>query len=331
MITSSASRSLLRVSTRCGRSARTAPRSYASYALWKTNHINDEVDVSKAAFFDAFESNASLRGVSYDIGEDLTIQSVRTPWLTLFNILVYLQQNVVYSLSFAADSLETDLASDDTFPLLDDIMMRQLLHSYSTHSLPSSSTAREIRNKLPPHLNLSNLEPFELDAKDSLPDLEQDTQSLTPSGYQPLPKTTNDIDQDKLDNMTRAIVITDVKSPFRITQVNTAWEGLCGYKREECKGRSLGPLLQGPDTDWSAVSALLSQLFAGEEASVVLTNYTKTGRKFRNRITVGPVRDEMGKTVSFVGVLREVKEGDEGISGEYDRLRKEAAQLPFVA
>jgi PAS domain S-box-containing protein len=238
----------------------------------------------------------------------------------------------VYSLSFANNSLETDLASDDTFPLLDDLMMRQLLHSYSTHSLPSSTTAKEMRNKLPPHLNLSNLEPFELNAKDSLPGLESETHNVTPSGYgQPLPKTVHDIYSSRLDSDPRAMVVTDIKSPFRITQVNTAWESLCGYKREECKGKSLGPLLQGPDTDWMAVSALLSNLFAGEEASVVLTNYAKSGRRFRNLVRVGPVKDEMGKTVNFVGVLRELKESDKDVSQEYDELRRETSKLPFVA
>lgn len=211
-------------------------------------------------------------------------------------------------------------------------MMRQLLHAYSTHSLPSSSAAREMRNKLPPHLNLSNLQPFDLTVKDSLPNLEQEVQSVvTPSGFQSLPKTVGDIDPVRLDGETRAIVVTDIKSPFRITHVNTAWEALCGYTREECKGKSLGRLIQGPETDWSAVSTLLSQLFAGEEASVVLTNYAKNGRRFRNRITVGPVKDEMGKTVSFVGVLRELKESEEDVSGKYDRLRRETAKLPFVA
>ncbi len=80
----------------------------------------------------------------------------------------------------------------------------------------------------------------------------------------------------------------------------------------------MGPLLQGPDTDWVAVSALLTHLFAGEEASVVLTNYTNHGRRFRrfrNLVTVGPVRDEMGKTVNLVGVLCELEEDEEG-SGE---------------
>ena len=74
-------------------------------------------------------------------------------------------------------------------------------------------------------------------------------------------------------------------------------------------------------------TAMLSKLLAGEEAGAILTNYAKSGRKFKNHIRVGPVVDEMGKTVNFVGVLREVK--DEGIFMNLSvggRL-----QLPFIS
>ena len=57
-------------------------------------------------------------------------------------------------------------------------------------------------------------------------------------------------------------------------------------------------------------TTMLSNLLAGEEARAVLTNYAKNGRKFRNCIRVGPIVDEMGKTVNFVGVLREMKDED---------------------
>jgi len=191
---------------------------------------------------------------------------------------------------------------------------------------------REIRNKLPPHLNLSNLESFDLDAKDSLPNLEGSISVTVPSAYnQPLPKTIHDINPSKLDEEARAIVVTDIKSPFYITQVNTAWESLCGYKREECKGKSLGPLLQGPDTDSIVISALLSNLLAGDDASAVLTNYTKCGRRFRNLVRVGSIRDEMGKTVNFVGVLRELKDNADDANEKNDRPRKETSELPFVS
>ena len=95
-------------------------------------------------------------------------------------------------------------------------------------------------------------------------------------------------------------------------------------------GISVGRLLQGPEPDMSKTTALLSKLLIGEEAGTVLTNYTKQGKKFKNNIRVGPIYNEMGKTVNFVGVLREMKDDDKengcnNVSVEGKR------QLPFMA
>jgi PAS domain S-box-containing protein len=120
----------------------------------------------------------------------------------------------------------------------------------------------------------------------------------------PLPRTL----QDALLPSSEAIVVTETKMPFRVFNVNEAWEGLCGYSNVESKGKSLGTLLGGKETDHCAVTALIHQLFVhGEEATTVLTNYTKDGRKFRNRLSVGPLYDEETNEVShFVGILKEV-------------------------
>lgn len=120
----------------------------------------------------------------------------------------------------------------------------------------------------------------------------------------PLPRTL----KDALGRSSEAIVITETESPFRIFSVNAAWEGLCGYTHVESKGESLGTLLGGEETETSAITALIHQLFVhGEEATTVLTNYTKDGRKFRNRLSVGPLYDEETNEVShYVGVLKEV-------------------------
>ena len=100
--------------------------------------------------------------------------------------------------------------------------------------------------------------------------------------------------------------MTEIQRPFRIVSVNEAWEGLCGYSSQESQGESLGKLLQGPETDQMTITSLLNQLMRGEEASAVLTNYTKNGRKFRNRLQVGPLYSDNGKISHFVGVLKEV-------------------------
>mmetsp|Transcript_71271 Transcript_71271/g.199877 ORF Transcript_71271/g.199877 Transcript_71271/m.199877 type:complete len:238 (-) Transcript_71271:167-880(-) len=119
----------------------------------------------------------------------------------------------------------------------------------------------------------------------------------------PLPRTM----EDALRSSSRAIVVTENTRPFRVCDVNKAWENLCGFSYVESKGRSLGELLKGPETDQLAVTSLLSQLLRGEEATTVLTNYTKDGRKFRNRLHAGPLYNEEGEISHFVGVLQEVQ------------------------
>jgi PAS domain S-box-containing protein len=113
--------------------------------------------------------------------------------------------------------------------------------------------------------------------------------------------------KDAFRHSSRAIVVTDIRRPFRVQDVNKAWENLCGYSYLEAKGQSLGALLGGQETDQLAISALLNQLMRGEEVTTVLTNYTKTGRKFRNRLQAGPIYDDNGGLTHFVGVLQEVK------------------------
>jgi len=120
----------------------------------------------------------------------------------------------------------------------------------------------------------------------------------------PLPHTMEDALRP---SSRRAIVITEKSAPFRVVNVNRAWEDLCGYSYVESKGKSLGELLQGPETDQVTATALVSTLLQGEEAGAVLTNYTKDGRSFRNRVRVGPIYDENNSVSHFVGVLQEMK------------------------
>jgi len=120
-----------------------------------------------------------------------------------------------------------------------------------------------------------------------------------------LPKTLTDAMRQK----SRAIVVTETSKPFRVVEVNETWEGLCGYTYSEARGQSLGKLLKGPNTNQVAATGLIVRLLNGEEGGAVLTNYTKEGREFRNRIRVGPLYDASGEHIThFVGVLEELKE-----------------------
>lgn len=227
--------------------------------------------------------------------------------------------------SLAYNSLDSDLLSDDTSRLLDALTLTHLPHHH-----PSEINAQVLRSRLPPQMKINDLGAavcLPKREKRTMPRMEMNDEEIASKSYtQPLPKTVNDIDSSNLNRDVRAIVVTETTTPFRVTEVNTSWENLCGYLRAECKGRSIGSLLDGPETDKMAATALISNLLQGEEAAVILTNYTKSGRKFKNYIRVGPVVDEMGKTIKFVGVLREVEEVEKGTI-----VAKSVAKLPFMS
>lgn len=262
------------------------------------------------------------------------------------------REHTVYSLSFAGDSSSIDPESNDdtTLSLIDDRMKRQLRNSYNALiSSPSANAIASAYEKIlhthtravPPQLLNLAADAEALRANErierTLPPLEGDDDDEEASDeyyhvQQPLPKTVDDISSSKkLDEDARAIVVTDIKNPFRIVAVNAAWEDLCGYRREECRGHALGPLLHGPETDAGTVTAMLSRLLAGEEAGAVLTNYTKDGKRFMNNIRVRPIVDEMGKTVNFVGVLREVKDDDNDEDNNFGGEWRTRMQLPFTS
>jgi PAS domain S-box-containing protein len=138
-------------------------------------------------------------------------------------------------------------------------------------------------------------------SKDQLRNYAKKIQTSIVPDNEPLPRTL----QDALRRSSRAIVITEAVKPFRIVNVNKAWENLCGYSYVEAKDMTLGSLLSGPETDRLTGTALVSQLLHGEEAGAILTNYTKDNRSFRNRIRVGPVMDG-SKVTHFVGVLQKM-------------------------
>jgi PAS domain S-box-containing protein len=135
------------------------------------------------------------------------------------------------------------------------------------------------------------------------PEPKSSSKNLAAVDDEPLPRTL----YDALSPSSKAIVVTETSKPFRVIDVNKAWEGLCEYSHVESKGKSLGDLLKGTETDPLAVTSLVSQLLKGEDATAVVTNYTKSGRKFRNRLHVGPLYDDRGSVTHFVGVLQEVQ------------------------
>lgn len=206
--------------------------------------------------------------------------------------------NMAYSLSYA--SPESDFTSPQIYAMLTDLQKRQLDHCDEasspewTHASASALAEYDTRRELLE-------EPEQLYFKEI----------YAKTDSQVLPATLHEA-QLVTD---QAVVITESTVPFRIVRVNEAWEGLCGYTQDEAHGKTLGDLLQGPETDVGAATALVDKLCHGMEAGAVLTNYAKGGRKFQNRIRVGTLKNQNDKVTHFVGVLKEIHEMSEKIVG----------------
>lgn len=209
-----------------------------------------------------------------------------------------LMSDLSYSLSHASDT------NDFENPMLLDTLnerMKTQLRNVTNHreeySLVDHTNPREVLDV--DHHYVFGSNPMSLNAHHS--DISQT------SNETPLPQNLFEatIPQDP-----RAIVVTEAAVPFRIVSVNDTWEQLCGYTPNECRGKTLR-IIQGPETNESAITNLMSKLLKGEEAGTLLTNYDKNGRKFLNRLRVGPLKNSLGQITHFVGVLKEVSEMDE--------------------
>ena len=74
-----------------------------------------------------------------------------------------------------------------------------------------------------------------------------------------------------------------------------------GYPLSELRGRN-PRLLQGPETETDAVSALHEAIDIWERVTVELWNYRRDGSRFRTRITIVPVPDSSGVINNWLGL-----------------------------
>ena len=100
------------------------------------------------------------------------------------------------------------------------------------------------------------------------------------------------------------MMITEAGRPFRIAHVNPAWELLCGYAAAEALGREAPALLHGPLTDRAAAMAFTRSIEeTGFPASMIVTNYTKSGEAFLNHVVTLPLRECGGPILYHAAIL----------------------------
>ena len=111
-----------------------------------------------------------------------------------------------------------------------------------------------------------------------------------------------------VESSTNGMLIVDAKhADLHIVYVNTAFERITGYTRQEAKGRNCR-FLQGEETDPSTVKRLRQAIAAESEVHVVIRNYRRGGAPFWNDLYVSPVRDDLGQVTHFIGVQNDISE-----------------------
>src|SRR5262249_19899702 len=90
------------------------------------------------------------------------------------------------------------------------------------------------------------------------------------------------------------IFITDASQPHNpIIYVNPAMTKVTGYSAQQILGRNFR-FLMGEDTDQPDLPALRSALAEGRECRVILRCYRQDATLFWNKLSMSPVRDELG-------------------------------------
>lgn len=80
----------------------------------------------------------------------------------------------------------------------------------------------------------------------------------------------------------KPMVMTLADEPYTIVQVNKLWEEMTGYKAEEVVGKTSCRILEGEETDPTAVEVLMNEIRFKRPASAMIINCKKNGERFRN-------------------------------------------------
>ncbi|WP_415403811.1 PAS domain-containing protein [Tateyamaria sp. SN3-11] len=136
-----------------------------------------------------------------------------------------------------------------------------------------------------------------------------------------MPDTIEQLLQDdkSFEGFSRAQISMLVTNPHLednpIVYVNQAFTRATGYARSASIGRNCR-FLQGEGTNKADVDRLRAGIEAEESVSVDIVNYRANGEPFLNRLIVAPVHDDAGKTQYFVGIQKELRQGEMSAGAE---------------
>lgn len=91
--------------------------------------------------------------------------------------------------------------------------------------------------------------------------------------------------------------------------INPEFSAMCGYTLDEVRGRKLGPLLQGPETDPAAVDRMRTALRELLPTREIIRNYHKNGTPYWVDIAITPIFNDAHELCWFVAKERELPNG----------------------
>jgi PAS domain S-box-containing protein len=121
-----------------------------------------------------------------------------------------------------------------------------------------------------------------------------------------------------LDVTAEGVTIADARLPDRpLIYANQGFERVTGYPASDVLGRNCR-FLQGPDSDPAVVAEIRAAVAEYRECTVEILNYRKDGTRFWNRLSIAPVRDDLGEVTHYIGIQSDVTARREA----EDRLRR---------
>jgi PAS domain S-box-containing protein len=101
-------------------------------------------------------------------------------------------------------------------------------------------------------------------------------------------------------NCLMILKVDEISYTQEIAHVNKAFENLTGYKKEDLLGKSPN-ILTGIETDIKELIRLEEHYKKGRTGTFELLNYKKDGKSFWNKLTITPIKNELGKTSHWLG------------------------------
>lgn len=101
-----------------------------------------------------------------------------------------------------------------------------------------------------------------------------------------------------------AVVMSD---PHGLVQwINPAFTAMCGYTFAELRGKKLGPILQGAQTDRTAAERMRHAVHEYQPCRETILNYHKNGTPYWVEIAITPILDDAGHPLWLVAREREL-------------------------